>query len=102
MPIYEYRCDACQYTLDALQKITDTPLKTCPACGQENLSKLMSASAFHLKGQGWYKTDYNAQTQVDRATSKNTDVSVTTDTKSTQNISRSESKPLTDSSSIGK
>lgn len=58
MPIYEYQCAACGHTIEALQKISDSPLTRCPACGAEALKKLISASAFRLKGGGWYETDF--------------------------------------------
>jgi putative FmdB family regulatory protein len=58
MPIYEYQCGACGHTLETLQKISEPPLTTCPACGAEALKKLISASAFRLKGGGWYETDF--------------------------------------------
>ncbi|ORE86325.1 regulatory protein, FmdB family [Oceanococcus atlanticus] len=58
MPIYEYRCTACEHELEALQKISDAPLTHCPACDSENLVKKVSAAAFRLKGGGWYETDF--------------------------------------------
>lgn len=58
MPIYEYRCSDCGHELEALQKISDPKLTTCPECGKETLTKLVSASAFVLKGSGWYVTDF--------------------------------------------
>jgi len=58
MPIYEYRCAKCGHSLEALQKISDAPLKQCPACNQESLQKLVSAPSFRLKGGGWYETDF--------------------------------------------
>lgn len=58
MPIYEYRCQECGHKLEALQKISDPKLSTCPECDQEALTKLVSASAFVLKGSGWYATDF--------------------------------------------
>jgi len=58
MPIYEYRCDACGHYLETLQKISDPPLTDCHKCGQPALKKLVSASAFRLKGGGWYETDF--------------------------------------------
>lgn len=57
MPIYEYQCTACGRIEEALQKVSDAPLTTCPHCSGQ-LSKLISHSAFHLKGSGWYVTDY--------------------------------------------
>jgi putative FmdB family regulatory protein len=60
MPIYEYRCDACGHKLEALQKLSDSPLTDCPTCGKARLSKLVSAAGFQLKGSGWYATDFRS------------------------------------------
>jgi putative FmdB family regulatory protein len=60
MPIYEYRCESCGHTLDALQKISDDPLKECPDCEAIALKRLISAPAFRLKGGGWYETDFKS------------------------------------------
>lgn len=57
MPIYEYQCTACGHQLEAIQKFSDEPLKDCPECHKPDLQKLISSSAFHLKGSGWYVTD---------------------------------------------
>lgn len=57
MPIYEYQCTACGHQLEAFQKFSDEPLKDCPECHKPDLQKLISSSAFHLKGGGWYVTD---------------------------------------------
>ena len=58
MPIYEYRCEACGHKLEALQKLSDSPLTDCPVCGKSRLSKLVTAAGFQLKGSGWYATDF--------------------------------------------
>jgi putative FmdB family regulatory protein len=58
MPIYEYRCSACGKELEALQKLSEPPLKTCPACHADALVKRVSAAGFQLKGSGWYVTDF--------------------------------------------
>src|ERR1700689_3313769 len=60
MPFYEYQCSSCGHTLEAMQKITDAPLKKCPHCGKPQLQKLMSAPVFRLKGGGWYETDFKS------------------------------------------
>ncbi len=57
MPIYEYECNKCHEVTEALQKVSDPELKKCPHCGGK-VHKMMSLNAFHLKGQGWYVTDY--------------------------------------------
>ena len=58
MPIYEYQCTKCQHKLEALQKMSEKPLRDCPACGKSGLNKLISAASFRLKGGGWYETDF--------------------------------------------
>ncbi len=58
MPIYEYACSACGHRLEAIQKMAEAPLTDCPACGKPELKKLLSAAGFHLKGSGWYQTDF--------------------------------------------
>ncbi|MCC5863228.1 MAG: zinc ribbon domain-containing protein [Gammaproteobacteria bacterium] len=61
MPIYEYRCEACGHELEALQKISEAHLTDCPACGQPQLRRLVSAPRFRLKGAGWYETDFKKE-----------------------------------------
>ncbi len=56
MPLYEYQCPTCG-NFEVIQKFADAPLSACPTCGQ-GVNKLPSAPAFHLKGSGWYLTDY--------------------------------------------
>src|SRR5271169_1823807 len=57
MPIYEYRCEKCGKVFEVLQRFSDDPLKIHEDCGG-GLEKLISHSAFQLKGGGWYATDY--------------------------------------------
>jgi putative FmdB family regulatory protein len=58
MPIYEYRCGACGFQKEFLQRISDAPLKDCPECGKSALAKMVTAAGFQLKGSGWYATDF--------------------------------------------
>lgn len=58
MPIYEYHCDVCGKDFEFVQKMTEAPKKTCPECGGRKFRKLVSSTAFQLKGTGWYATDY--------------------------------------------
>jgi len=69
MPIYEYECENCGQTLEAFQKISDKPLESCKLCNGK-LHKLISQSSFHLKGTGWYVTDYSKKTQTNTKTDK--------------------------------
>jgi putative FmdB family regulatory protein len=58
MPIYAYRCEACGFAKDVLQKISDAPLTECPTCAQSSFKKQITAAGFQLKGTGWYATDF--------------------------------------------
>lgn len=62
MPIYEYECENCGCHVEAWQKFSDPALTECEAC-HSRLRKLISHSAFHLKGTGWYVTDYAAKSR---------------------------------------
>ena len=82
MPIYEYQCDQCGKIQEAIQKFSDRPLTKCKHCSGK-LNKLISHSTFHLKGTGWYVTDYAGKTQKgtsDTATAKKQVKSETTST----------------------
>lgn len=57
MPIYEYKCQSCGKVFERIQKFADSPLTTHDDCGG-TVDRLVSAPAFHLKGSGWYVTDY--------------------------------------------
>ncbi len=58
MAIYAYRCTSCGKEEDVIQKMSDAPLTTCPACGKETFTKQLSAAGFQLKGNGYYVTDF--------------------------------------------
>jgi putative FmdB family regulatory protein len=101
MPFYEYQCRACGAQVEVMQKISDAPLKKCPECGRNMLTKLVSAPVFRLKGGGWYETDFKTDqdkkrnlVEADKAESKADDKKeTTTDTKAeTKPESRPEPK----------
>ncbi len=74
MPIYEYECVQCGQMQEAIQKFSDPPLTTCNHCNGK-LHRLISQSSFHLKGSGWYVTDYankSKSTSAPSAESKET------------------------------
>ena len=58
MPIYEFLCEACGMVNEKLQKVNDPPPARCDECGSRKLAKLVSRSAFQLKGGGWYSDLY--------------------------------------------
>ena len=66
MPFYEYECTDCKFYVEALQKISDKPLKQCPSCKKQTLKKLVSAPVFRLKGGGWYETDFKSDKEEKR------------------------------------
>lgn len=70
MPIYEYHCKKCDGIFEELQGFNDKPLKKCRDCGG-SLERLISLSAFHLKGSGWYETDYGKKKTLKSVDSNN-------------------------------
>lgn len=98
MPIYEYQCQSCGHQLEALQKISDEPLKDCPACHKPELSKLISAASFRLKGGGWYETDFKTGGKKQLAESDSASKSSGDDAKSAAKATMSD-KPAANSDS---
>ena len=68
MPIYEYECSSCHYLFDTLQKINADPIQNCPKCAQNTAVRLMSSIGFHLKGNGWYVTDFKNKVDPNKKT----------------------------------
>ena len=62
MPIYAYKCSACGFAKDILQKMSDPVLTECPSCQAAAFSKQLTAAGFQLKGSGWYATDFKGGT----------------------------------------
>lgn len=92
MPIYEYACKKCG-NFEVTQRITEDPLKKCPTCGTK-VTKLISPSAFHLKGSGWYVTDYSKNGAKDTSDSKTEATkSSGSDTKESKSTSESSISP---------
>ena len=90
MPIYEYECTKCGKIEEVLQKFSDKPLTKCQNCTGK-LHKLVSQSTFHLKGTGWYVTDYANKSGSSDKPSKKNQKSKSTETKSSD--AGSQSKP---------
>lgn len=71
MPIYEYQCNNCHHHFDLMQKISDAPVTKCPQCLNDTVVRLISASGFQLKGNGWYATDFkNKPSAGEKSTDK--------------------------------
>jgi putative FmdB family regulatory protein len=73
MPIYEYECSNCKFYVEALQKISEAPLKQCPSCKKQTLKRLVSAPVFRLKGGGWYETDFKSDQEAEAPAEKPAD-----------------------------
>ena len=99
MPIYEYECRGCGELHEFIQKFSDSPKRKCPSCGKLRLKKLISAAAFHLKGDGWYVTDFRdkgkskdkGKSDAAETSSDSKSDSKSTESKSTESKSGSES-----------
>jgi len=93
MPIYEYECTKCGNIEEALQKFSDKPLTKCKHCAGK-LHKLVSHSTFHLKGTGWYVTDYaDKSKKPTQSAEKKTEDSKSVQTKSADTNSDTKKKP---------
>ena len=95
MPIYAYRCEACGYARDVLQKISDAPLTECESCGKPEFKKQLTAAGFQLKGSGWYVTDFRNGPGDGKAKSEKSEGGTTTnaETTSTSTSAKSDSAP---------
>ena len=60
MPHYNYKCEACNHTLEIMQSIKSAPKRKCPACGENKLRRLISGGGGVIfKGEGFYRSvDY--------------------------------------------
>ena len=99
MPIYEYRCSSCGSDHEALQKLSEPLLVTCPHCHKDALVKQVSAAGFHLKGSGWYVTDFRNGSKPaatvppkTESTGNGTETSATSDAPAKTNETKSDAK----------
>ena len=73
---YEYLCSACDHVWEAEQSISESPLKTCPACGKDAAKRQVSGGAgFILKGGGWYADLYSSPGSSKKTPAKASDSS---------------------------
>ena len=95
MPIYEYCCQECGHSLEAIQKLADAPLTDCPKCGKPALKKQVSAPAFRLSGGGWYETDFKTGDKKNIAGERGDTAAAKTESGSAsgENTKKTESKP---------
>ncbi len=99
MPIYEYNCSKCG-VFEVTQRITEDPLKKCPAC-RAKVQKLISNTSFQLKGSGWYVTDYgrgkgsNGDKQEGNGSKETSDSGKSKETKTSEKSSSGDSAATT-------
>jgi putative FmdB family regulatory protein len=79
MPIYEYECTKCGHQTEVWQRITDQSVTKCQRC-KGKMRRLISQSSFHLKGTGWYVTDYASKKGTDAKKPKKTESKAPEDT----------------------
>ena len=92
MPIYEYECEKCGEIVEKFQTFSEKPLKKCENCNGK-LHKIISQSTFHLKGTGWYVTDYKGKSQPSTSAS----TSGSTESKAESKPAKTEKKASSDS-----
>lgn len=91
MPIYEYKCRKCGKVFELFQRISDAPAKSCQFC-KGPVNKLMSQTTFHLKGSGWYVTDYGGK-KAPRTESAKAQESTSPETTSSESAKTESSSP---------
>lgn len=81
MPLYEYRCTACDRLTEKRQKFSDPEITNCPHCGGK-LERTITAPAVQFKGGGWYADGYGSKKPA--ATASESGGSATSESKSTE------------------
>ena len=106
MPIYEYECKKCG-VFEAMQKITDAPLKKCPTC-KGKVERIVSRTSFVLKGSGWYQTDYAkkgpsaSSDETAKSSAASEKAANGTSSSESSSTSKSESKPAKEKKAAAK
>jgi putative FmdB family regulatory protein len=71
MPTYQYECEHCQHSFEALQSMVEPRLKKCQKCGKSKLVRLIgSGSGMIFKGSGFYATDHKKKAPAESKTDK--------------------------------
>ena len=86
MPSYDYRCADCDHVFEEFQRITAEPGAKCPGCGSIECTRLISGGTFHLKGSGWYASDYGGSGRSGTASSRK-DASASSTSSVTKSVS---------------
>ena len=91
MPIYEYKCESCGQVSELIMKFSDPQPEKCAHCGSGPLTKLMSATSFHLKGGGWYSDGYDSKSNKSSEPSKSKEAP-----KTSESPAKTKSEPAKD------
>jgi len=91
MPVYEYKCNACGREFEVQQRMSDPELTDCEVCGKKALERLISRTAFSLKGGGWYKDLYSSSKPESKSTETKTESKPDTSSASSSSDSSSSS-----------
>lgn len=101
MPIYEYQCSKCHKTIEVMQKMADPRLEDCPECqSTRSLTKILSPTAFVLKGGGWYSDAYSSKAKTGSASTGGTSAASSTESKPTSEA-KTEPAPKTPAKPCG-
>ena len=95
MPVYEYACEKCGHEFERQQRITEDPIKTCPVCKAKKVRRLISRTAFVLKGGGWYSDLYSSAKPGAEQSKSEGDSSASASAASGGSDAKSEAKPET-------
>ena len=93
MPVYEYKCNACGREFEVQQRMSDAELTDCEVCGKPALERLISRTAFSLKGGGWYKDLYASSKPESKSSETKTETKSDTAAPPSSSDSSSSSKP---------
>ena len=99
MPTYSYHCAACETDFEKEQRITEEPIKKCPACGKLKARRMISGGNFILKGGGWYADAYGLKPGKSSSAGESSSSSTSP---STNSSTTSSSKPSVDTSATPK
>jgi len=101
LPIYEYQCDKCGHEFEREQRITEDPVKVCPKCRAKKVRRLISRTAFVLKGGGWYSDLYASSKPGSDAGDKSESAGESKPESKTESTAKSEAKSETSAKSDG-
>src|SRR3546814_2860166 len=92
MPIYAYRCAACEHDFDRLQKLSDPDPDACPSCGAAGqVRRQVTAPSFRLAGSGWYEPDFKKDGDKKRNLVEGTESAA-----AKPEVAKADAKPATD------